>query len=447
VRIAELMHTSRAHRGSATLDTLFRAARVHEFAAAVRAATIPLTRSLLRSSPRSPPKDGRYKPMSRIAALIVAAGKGERAGGAVPKQFQSLLGQSVLRRSVGALAALPEIGAVQIVAAKERWRETEAALAGVAILPLIEGGERRQDSVRNGLEALEPHALDFALIHDAARPLVSGSVIRRVIAALEDGAGAAVPVLPVADSLKRKDGETWVSVSRDGLFRAQTPQGFRFGDILAAHRNFESRSVTDDMAIAELAGLAIATVAGEEANLKITTERDFRHALRLLRGTMDEFRTGQGFDAHRFAPGDHLWLCGIRIAHEAALAGHSDADAGLHALTDAILGALGAGDIGRHFPPTEEKWRGVSSSLFLSHAAQLVVQAGGTIVHCDVTIVCERPKVAPHREAMRARIAELLNLDVGRVSVKATTTEGMGFLGRGEGLAAEAVATIRLPPA
>jgi 2-C-methyl-D-erythritol 4-phosphate cytidylyltransferase/2-C-methyl-D-erythritol 2,4-cyclodiphosphate synthase len=201
------------------------------------------------------------------------------------------------------------------------------------------------------------------------------------------------------------------------------------------------------MAIAELAGITITTVTGEEANSKITTEDDFRHAARLLRGTMEEFRTGQGFDAHRFATGDHIWLCGVKIAHDAALEGHSDADAGLHALTDAILGALAAGDIGRHFPPTEERWRGASSSLFLSHAAQLVADAGGTVVHCDVTIICERPKIAPHREAMRTRVAEILGLDVSRVSVKATTTEGMGFLGRGEGLAAEALATIRLPPA
>jgi 2-C-methyl-D-erythritol 4-phosphate cytidylyltransferase/2-C-methyl-D-erythritol 2,4-cyclodiphosphate synthase len=385
--------------------------------------------------------------MSKIAALIVAAGKGERVGGATPKQFQSLLGQSVLRRSVSAFSALPEIAAIQLVAANERASETEAALAGLKILPLAEGGDARQDSVRNGLEALEAHAPDFVLIHDAARPLVSASVVRWVVAALADGAHAAIPVLPVSDSLKRREGDSWTSVSREGLFRAQTPQGFRFREILAAHRKFRAKSVTDDMAIAELAGITITTVTGEEANSKITTEDDFRYAARLLRGTMEEFRTGQGFDAHRFATGDHIWLCGVKIAHDAALEGHSDADAGLHALTDAILGALAAGDIGRHFPPTEERWRGASSSLFLSHAAQLVADAGGTVVHCDVTIICERPKIAPHREAMRTRVAEILGLDVSRVSVKATTTEGMGFLGRGEGLAAEALATIRLPPA
>jgi 2-C-methyl-D-erythritol 4-phosphate cytidylyltransferase/2-C-methyl-D-erythritol 2,4-cyclodiphosphate synthase len=384
--------------------------------------------------------------MTKIAALIVAAGKGERAGGAVPKQFQLLLGQPVLRRSVAAFVAVPEIDAIQVVAAKERRVETKAAIGDLEILPFVEGGETRQDSVRNGLDALESQAPDFVLIHDAARPLVSSALIRRVIDALHIGAVAAIPLLPLSDSLKRRERDNWTSVSRyGGLYRAQTPQGFRFAPILSAHRELRSTNVTDDMAIAEHANLPVVPVEGEETNLKITTEDDFRHAERLLRGTMDEFRTGQGFDAHRFAPGDHVWLCGVKLAHDATLEGHSDADAGLHALTDAILGALGASDIGRHFPPTEEKWRGAASSVFLSHAAQLVSQANGAIVHCDVTLICERPKIGPHREAMRARIAEILKLDVSRVSVKATTTEGMGFIGRGEGLAAQAVATVRLP--
>jgi 2-C-methyl-D-erythritol 4-phosphate cytidylyltransferase / 2-C-methyl-D-erythritol 2,4-cyclodiphosphate synthase len=385
--------------------------------------------------------------MSRIAALIVAAGKGERVGGLVPKQFRPLLGEPVLRRSVAAFAKLPEITDIQIVTTDERWKETEAAVTEIHCAPFARGGLTRQDSVRNGLEALEPSSPDFVLIHDAARPLVSASLIRRVLAALENGAPAAIPLLPLSDSLKRRERENWTTVSRyGGLYRAQTPQGFRFAEILSAHRQLQSSTVTDDMAIAEHAEIAITRVDGDEINLKITTEDDFRHAERLLRGTMEEFRTGQGFDAHRFAPGDHVWLCGVKIAHDAALEGHSDADAGLHALTDAILGAVGAGDIGRHFPPTEEKWRGAPSSLFLSHAAQLVAQAGGAVVHCDVTLICERPKIAPHREAMRTRIAEILAIDVSRVSVKATTTEGMGFPGRGEGLAAQAIATIRLPP-
>jgi 2-C-methyl-D-erythritol 4-phosphate cytidylyltransferase/2-C-methyl-D-erythritol 2,4-cyclodiphosphate synthase len=386
--------------------------------------------------------------MMRIAALIVAAGKGQRVGGPVPKQFQPLLGISVLRRSTSAFAALSEIPLLQIVTLADRWPETEAALAGTSCLPFANGGATRQESVRNGLEALAPHAPDFVLVHDAARPLVTTVLIRRVASALEQGATAAIPLVAVPDTLKRDDEENgWTTVPRDRLYRAQTPQGFRFGALLNAHREFANAGVTDDMALAELAGLPITRVTGEETNLKITTEEDFSHAARLLRGTMNEFRTGQGFDVHRFVAGDHVWLCGVKIAHNARLEGHSDADAGLHALTDAILGALGAGDIGRHFPPTDEKWRGAPSSLFLAHAAHLVGEANGAIVHCDVTLICERPKIAPHREAMRARIAEILRLEISRVSVKATTTEGMGFTGRGEGLAAQAIATLRLPPA
>jgi 2-C-methyl-D-erythritol 4-phosphate cytidylyltransferase / 2-C-methyl-D-erythritol 2,4-cyclodiphosphate synthase len=385
--------------------------------------------------------------MSSIAVLIVAAGQGQRAGGPVPKQFQPLLGISVLRRSAMVFAALPDFQLLQIVTSADRCAETAAVLEGVTCLPLAMGGATRQESVRNGLEALASRKPDFVLVHDAARPLVSMALIRRVTAALEQGAVTAIPLVPVADTLKRDDADKWATVPRDGLYRAQTPQGFRFEALLAAHREFANVAVTDDMALAELAGLPITCVAGEETNLKITTEEDFSHAARLLRGTMNEFRTGQGFDVHRFTEGDHVWLCGVKIPHTAGLEGHSDADAGLHALTDAILGAMGAGDIGRHFPPTDEKWRGAPSSLFLEHAARLVAEANGAIVHCDVTLICERPKIAPHREAMSARIAEILGIECSRVSVKATTTEGLGFAGRREGLAAQAIATIRMPPA
>ena len=386
--------------------------------------------------------------MTTTAVVIVAAGRGERAGGLVPKQFRPVLGVPVLGRSAAAFAALPEVAAIQIVTTLDREAETEAALDGVSHLPFVMGGETRQDSVRNGLEALGAHAPDFVLIHDAARPLVSSVLIRRVIAALEAGATAAIPLLPLTDSLKRKEPQNWATISRyGGLYRAQTPQGFRFPEILEAHRKLATMHVTDDMAVAEHAGLPITRVEGEEMNLKITTESDFALAEQMLRGGSTEFRTGQGFDAHRFTSGDHVWLCGLKIAHTHGLEGHSDADAGLHALTDAILGALTAGDIGLHFPPTDERWRGAASSVFLAHAARLVAHAGGAIAHCDITIISERPKIAPHRDAMRARIAEILKLDVARVSVKATTTEGMGFIGRGEGLAAQAVATIRLPVA
>lgn len=384
--------------------------------------------------------------MSKIAAVIVAAGQGQRAGGGLPKQFRALAAIPVLRRSVAAFAALPEIGMIVVVAAAERQRDCERVLAGIPRLVYASGGATRQESVQSGLGAMETQAPDFVLVHDAARPLVSQALIRRVIAALEAGAAAAVPLLPVPDTLKRKEQGVWTTVSREGLYRAQTPQGFRFTSILAAHREWTGAEATDDMAVAERAGLAITRVDGEDANLKLTTEEDFVQAAKLLAGETSEFRTGLGLDAHRFTAGDHVWLCGVRIAHESGLEGHSDADAGLHALTDAILGALSAGDIGRHFPPTEERWRGAPSTHFLAHAADLVRQANGAVVHCDVTLVCEKPKIAPHREAMRARIAEVLAIEVSRVSVKATTTEGMGFVGRAEGLAAQAVATLRLPP-
>ncbi|HEY3778720.1 MAG TPA: bifunctional 2-C-methyl-D-erythritol 4-phosphate cytidylyltransferase/2-C-methyl-D-erythritol 2,4-cyclodiphosphate synthase [Rhizomicrobium sp.] len=385
--------------------------------------------------------------MPKIAAVIVAAGQGQRAGGGLPKQFRPLVGIPVLRRSVEAFAALPEIGTIVVVAAAERRPDCERVLACLPRLAYATGGVARQDSVRNGLAALESHAPDFVLVHDAARPLVSQALIRRVIAALISGAVAAVPLLAVTDTLKRKEQGAWTTVSREGLYRAQTPQGFRFESLLEAHWGWTGAEATDDMAIAERTGLAITRIDGEDTNLKITTEEDLVHAAKLLGETMSEFRTGLGFDAHRFTTGDHVWLCGVRIAHDAGLEGHSDADAGLHALTDAILGAIGAGDIGRHFPPTEERWRGAPSSHFLAHAADLVRQPNGAVVHCDVTLVCEKPKIAPHREAMRARIAEILAIDISRVSVKATTTEGMGFVGRGEGLAAQAVATVRLPAA
>jgi 2-C-methyl-D-erythritol 4-phosphate cytidylyltransferase/2-C-methyl-D-erythritol 2,4-cyclodiphosphate synthase len=249
-------------------------------------------------------------------------------------------------------------------------------------------------------------------------------------------------MLAVADTLRRKDGDAWTTLPRDNLYRAQTPQGFRFADILAAHREHAARDVTDDVEIAALAGISVEAVAGEETNLKVTTENDFTLAETLLGG---DTVTAMGFDAHRFSPGDHVWLCGVKIAHDHGLTGHSDADAGLHALTDAILGCIGAGDIGQHFPPGDERWRGAPSWTFLAHAAALVTDKGGRILHCDVTLICERPKIGPHRDAMRTRIAEILGLDRTRISVKATTTEGMGYTGRGEGLAAQAVATVRLP--
>lgn len=385
--------------------------------------------------------------MSRTAILIVAAGKGERSGRAGPKQYELLAGQPMLRRAVDAFAGWP----VRVVIGPGQEALYRQAMGSAAPHPVI-GGARRQDSVRLGLEAMAADAPDYVLIHDAARPLVSRITIEAVIGALEKGADGAVPMVPVADTLRRREGKTWVTVPREGLERAQTPQGFPFAAILKAHRDHAKAEATDDVAIAELAGLAVEAVTGEETNLKVTTEKDFVLAERLLGSfdgrsagaTLPETRSAMGYDAHRFTQGDHIWLCGVKVPHDHGLEGHSDADAGLHALTDALLGTIGAGDIGQHFPPTDERWRGAPSWKFLDHAAGLVKAKGGEILHCDVTLICERPKIGPYREAMRARIAEILLLAVDRVSVKATTTEGMGYTGRREGLAAQAIATVRL---
>ncbi|HEY1836960.1 MAG TPA: bifunctional 2-C-methyl-D-erythritol 4-phosphate cytidylyltransferase/2-C-methyl-D-erythritol 2,4-cyclodiphosphate synthase [Rhizomicrobium sp.] len=381
--------------------------------------------------------------MPRVAALIVAAGKSARAGQGLPKQYRMLAGKPVLRRAIEPFAAHPGISMICAVIGAADHDFYVSATAGLNLLPPVGGADTRQHSVQHGLTALSAHRPDFVLIHDAARPLVSSAAIDRVLAALASGAEAAIPLLPVVDTLK-SDAEGWKTVSRAHLHRAQTPQGFKFAAILKAHYDFISQATTDDMALAEMAGLKIEAVAGDETNMKITTPQDFALAEKLL-GAGGEFRTGMGFDAHRFTAGDHVWLCGMKIAHDRALQGHSDADAGLHALTDAILGALGAGDIGQHFPPTDARWKNAPSHKFLEHALALVRAANGAVVHCDVTLICERPKIAPHRDAMRARIADILGIDVARVSVKATTTEGMGFTGRGEGLAAQAVATLRLP--
>ncbi len=382
--------------------------------------------------------------MPRIAILIVSAGKGDRFGGGLPKQYRPLLGQPVLRRTIAAFTGLPDT-TIQAVIGAGHGPDYDEAAAGFALPAPVIGGATRQESVKNGLEALAADPPEFVLIHDAARPLVTRELTQRVIGALEAGADAAVPMVAAADTLRRQNADgSWDIVPRDGVWRAQTPQGFRFSAILKAHRDHAEESVTDDMALAELAGLSIIRTQGEETNMKITTQDDMAHAARLLAGAF-EYRTGSGYDVHCFNEGDHVWLCGIKVPHSHGLLGHSDADAGLHALTDAILGAIGAGDIGQHFPPTDERWRGAASDKFLAHAASLVAGRGGAIVHCDVTLICERPKIGPHRDAMRARIADILQMGVERVSVKATTTEGLGFTGRREGLAAEAVCTVKLP--
>jgi 2-C-methyl-D-erythritol 4-phosphate cytidylyltransferase/2-C-methyl-D-erythritol 2,4-cyclodiphosphate synthase len=383
--------------------------------------------------------------MTSCIALVVAAGRGTRLGGARPKQYLPLAGRPLLRHSVATLAAHPAVGRVRVVFHPDDRDLYDEAVAGLDVLPPVPGGAARQDSVRLGLESLETFAPERVLIHDAARPFVDNGTITRVLAALDTAPGA-IPALPVADTVKRgADGKIVATLDRSNLFRAQTPQGFHFRAILAAHRAVTGKELSDDAAVAEHAGLAVRLVAGSADNLKITAPEDFAHAERLIAASAGDFRTGQGFDVHAFGPGDHVWLCGIQVPHERGLIGHSDADVGLHALTDAILGALGAGDIGMHFPPSDPKWRAAPSHLFLRHAADLVRTAHGSVVHVDVTLICEKPRVGPHRAAMVARIAEILGLAPGRVSVKATTTEQLGFTGRGEGMAAQAIATLRLP--
>ena len=387
--------------------------------------------------------------MSSCTALIVAAGSGQRFGAEIPKQYLDLVGKPVLRRTVEAFLRHPRVKAVRVVINPAFRDLYDAAVAGLGLPEPVAGGASRQDSVRNGLEALADSAPDHVLIHDAARPLIDDATIDAVIAAL-DHHPAALAAVPVADTLKRGKGGLngglgTGTVDRSGLWRAQTPQGFRFPEILAAHRSAAGLELTDDAAVAERAGLPVALVPAREENFKVTTPDDLARAARVIDSALSDIRTGMGFDVHRFAEGDHVTLCGVRVPHSHRLEGHSDADVGLHALTDAILGALCAGDIGSHFPPSDPQWRGADSALFLRHAAELVTARGGRIAHVDVTIICERPKVGPHRDAMTARIAEILGMAADRVSVKATTTERLGFTGRGEGIAAQAVATVRLP--
>jgi len=376
---------------------------------------------------------------------VVAAGRGTRLGAELPKQYLSVAGQPLLRHSLTTLAAHAGIDRVRVVYNSADTEHYARASAGLDLLPPVAGGAARQDSVRLGLESLAEFSPERVLIHDGARPFVDWGTIDRVLEALAD-APAAVPALKLADTIKRADdGHVLETVDRAQLWRAQTPQGFRYREILAAHRAAKGMDLPDDAAVAERAGLAVRLVAGSEGNVKVTTPEDLARAERWATARLGDVRTGQGFDVHAFGPGDHVWLCGIKVPHTNGLVGHSDADCGLHALTDAILGALGAGDIGVHFPPSDPQWRGAPSHRFLRHAADLVVKAGGSIAHVDVTLICESPKVGPHRAAMVARIAEILGLDPKRVSVKATTTEGLGFTGRGEGIAAQAVATLRLP--
>ena len=372
------------------------------------------------------------------AIIIVAAGRGSRVGGAVPKQWRDLGGLPVLARTLAACAGPWRV--LLVLASEDMARGLELTAGRVT---LVAGGDSRDVSVRNALEALDGSGVVRVLIHDGARPFVSAALIGRVLAALDRHDGAA-PALPVTDALWRGEAGRGASVQpRGGLLRAQTPQGFRYAAILAAHRA-HAGTAADDVEVALAAGLDVAVVAGEQDNIKITWSEDFARGERILGAAMD-VRIGNGYDVHAFCPGDHLMLCGVRLPHRRGLLGHSDADVGMHALTDAIYGALAAGDIGRYFPPSDPAWKGAASGIFLAHAGDLAAAQGYRVSNADVTLVCESPKIGPHAQAMAAELARILGVAADRISVKATTSERLGFTGREEGIAAMATATLVKP--
>ena len=369
-----------------------------------------------------------------VAAIIVAAGRGTRAGGAVPKQWQQLAGKPVVAHSILAFAGIADL-VILVIHPDDR-----AFAAPLGVL-LVEGGATRDASVRNALEYLSGTGITRVLIHDGARPMVSRALIARLIAAL-DRSVAAAPAVPVTDALWRgRDLHVVGTQDRTGLWRAQTPQAFHFDAILAAHRAHPG-GAADDVEVARAAGLDVAIVEGDEDNLKLTFAADFARAERILKGRGMDIRVGNGFDVHAFGPGDHVWLCGTRVPHGKGLLGHSDADVGMHALTDAIYGALAEGDIGQHFPPSDPRWKGAQSHVFLRHAAARAAARGFAVSHADVTLICEVPKIGPHAAEMRQTLAAILGLAPDRVSVKATTSERLGFTGREEGIAALATATL-----
>ncbi|MGD9965419.1 MAG: bifunctional 2-C-methyl-D-erythritol 4-phosphate cytidylyltransferase/2-C-methyl-D-erythritol 2,4-cyclodiphosphate synthase [Hyphomonadaceae bacterium] len=379
----------------------------------------------------------------RSAAIIVAAGRGERAGGDLPKQYSLLLGQPLLAWSIQAFADAG-VSEIVVVCSQQHMEQCRAATAEGPPIVIVVGGDSRTASVRAGLAALRN--AEAVLIHDAARPGLSAEVVRSLIDEISAGAAAAAPALPVADTLRRVDGSGGIveDVARQGVVRVQTPQAFRADTILAAYAALKAdASMTDDIAVVRAFGVAPKLVAGDTKLMKLTYPEDALMLERMLGGERVTC-VGHGVDAHRFGEGNFVTLCGVRVPHSRGVVGHSDGDAGWHALVDAILGAIGEGDIGAHFPPSDPKWKGADSQIFLRHAAELAKTSGGEILHVDITLLCERPKIGPYREAMRARTAEVLGLPLKRVSVKATTTERMGFLGREEGLAAQATASVAM---
>ena len=387
-----------------------------------------------------------------IAAVIVAAGRGERAGSPQdgPKQYRPIGGKAVLTHTLRAFLTHPDVNSVTVVVHPhdhELYRAAVGELQQAKPLRTVDGGHTRQQSVLNGLETLGEEAPDFVLIHDSVRPFVDAALIDSVVGPLVVGAPATLPVVPLTDTIKRATaaGTVQETVPRADLFAAQTPQGFAYAPILDAHRRAAAETdhaFTDDSSIAKWAGIEVNLVAGQAGNVKLTVARDIEMADRKLGRALPDVRTGNGYDVHALVPGDSVMLCGVRIDHDRALSGHSDADVGLHALTDALLATCGAGDIGDHFLPMDPQWRGAQSHVFLSRAATIVAEAGGSIMNVDITLICEAPKIAPHRIAMRQELADLLQLDLDRCSVKATTNEAIGFIGRREGIAAIATASV-----
>ncbi len=380
------------------------------------------------------------------AIVLVCAGRGQRAGEGLPKQYRLLAGEPVVSRTLKALRAALPLAPIQPVIHPEDAALFASASDGIdGVLAPVPGGATRQASVLAGLAAIEAASPTIVLVHDAARPFVTSALVNSVLTALQNGAKAVVPGVAIVDSIRRDASGVTAPVDRSGLYRVQTPQGFAFADLLAAHQAVAGEDLSDDATVMERAGHPVAISQGDTTNIKLTLAEDFMLAEKQIISALADVRTGTGFDVHRFEPGDHVWLCGVKVPFAQKLKGHSDADVGLHALTDAILMALADGDIGFHFPPTEAKWKGVSSDTFLTFARDRVLARGGLIANVGVTIICEAPKLMPWKAAMQKRVADLLQIAMDRVSIQATTTEKLGFTGRGEGIAAQAVATLRLP--